>query len=404
MIKKRKQSQGYAFILVIFSIVLIALVVTTVLTIIDISLDRRRFNATIAEMNNIKTAIIGNPSLISNQARTNFGYVGDMGNLPSSLDDLVNKGSQPDFIINAATGIGMGWSGPYVSQEFSEETDGYKKDAWGSPYDYTIKKGVLTFSSAGADRNFGSGSGYAQDIIITLNPGDYLADISGSIKDSSGGPITNSNWTDLILYYPAAGVQTSVSTTVDADGTFSFGDIPIGVRRAVITPNVGNLGKETTHLITVQLPISVMDIALCGNERGTFYYVQGSGATLGTGSEIVEIDVGNSDNVNNVVITAMRVFWQGGPNWGGNVPQLIRIYTDAKEYWKAKPKGAQNGDFIDLSKDIVISNNSILNNLKFEFGVPLKKKWKPIDMRRTSFNMEDYFSAGRSRAVSFATP
>ncbi len=411
MIEKIKKKRGFTLIELVLVIVIISVLAAVAVNMMNQPVDEERFNATTAEINNIKTAIIGNPSLISNQTRTSFGYVGDMGNLPQNLDDLVNKGSQPDFTINAATGIGMGWNGPYLSQEFSEETDGYKRDAWGTEYKYDQSSGTII--SAGSDRSFGSGSGYAQDITKTITQSEYLADISGAIKGSSGSPIIDPSWVSITLYYPDKGKQTSFAATVATDGTYVFNNIPIGIRRIVISPLVGNLGDETTQLTLTQPSVNNIDIALHGNEKGSLYYVQGSSEIIGPGRNIAQIDTGNSDKTNTIIITGMQISWKGGPNWGNNKPQLRRIYRRRRNFWRAKTTGdGKSGEFIDLDRNIEIKNKSVLNDLSFEFGVPTeigggrrrRIVWIPINMERTSFNIEDYFSAGRSRTVSFATP
>ena len=65
-----------------------------------------RFTATVQEMENLEYGMVGNPSLISNGIRTDFGFVGDMGQFPTTLDELVTDQSG-------------NWSGPYVAVNFS---------------------------------------------------------------------------------------------------------------------------------------------------------------------------------------------------------------------------------------------------------------------------------------------
>jgi len=47
------------------------------------------------EIQMIKRAIVGNPELKSNGIRNDFGYVGEMGRLPTSLTELMSRGAQP---------------------------------------------------------------------------------------------------------------------------------------------------------------------------------------------------------------------------------------------------------------------------------------------------------------------
>ncbi len=403
MIEKIKKKRGFTLIELVLVIVIISVLAAVAVNMMNQPVDEERFNATIAEMNNLKTAIIGNPSLISNQARTNFGYVGDMGNLPSSLDDLVKKGGQPEFTINAAIGIGMGWNGPYLSQEFSEETDGYKKDAWGTEYKYDQAKGIII--SAGSDRSFGSGSGYAQDITKTITKSEYLADISGAIKGSSGSPITDSSWVSITLYYPSKGVETSVATTPTAAGTFYFQDIPVGIHRLVAAPLVGNIGLGITVVTALSSGTNTASVQLTGLPQGHLIYEQGSCSTGGTSNGTVTFVVTNQDTVNPLLIETMSISWVGGPNWVNTIPLLVILRSNGSECWnysqEGKGAGAASGQRLVLRKaPIKISASS---SLKFSM-VFYNTQANPINMQRTSFEIVFELSSGPARTISFASP
>lgn len=66
-------------------------------------------------------------------------YETDNGTLPDNLNNLVNKGSEPN------------WNGPYVKKAES------LTDPWGTEFQYTKQNnGIYTLVSAGPDGNFGS--------------------------------------------------------------------------------------------------------------------------------------------------------------------------------------------------------------------------------------------------------
>ena len=65
-------------------------------------------------------------------------YETDNGKLPESLQNLVNKGSEPN------------WNGPYI-----RKVEGLK-DPWGTEFQYTKQGNVYTVASAGPDLSFGS--------------------------------------------------------------------------------------------------------------------------------------------------------------------------------------------------------------------------------------------------------
>ena len=65
-------------------------------------------------------------------------YETDNGKLPESLQNLVTKGSEPN------------WNGPYLKKAES------LKDPWGTEFQYTKQGSVYTVVSAGPDLSFGS--------------------------------------------------------------------------------------------------------------------------------------------------------------------------------------------------------------------------------------------------------
>ena len=66
-------------------------------------------------------------------------YETDNGKLPESLQNLITKGSEPN------------WNGPYLRKAES------LKDPWGHEFQYTKSGDTYTVASAGPDGSFGSG-------------------------------------------------------------------------------------------------------------------------------------------------------------------------------------------------------------------------------------------------------
>ncbi len=80
-------------------------------------------------------------------ARASIGAIGtaidlyetDNGRLPDSLQNLMTKGSEPN------------WNGPYLRKAES------LKDPWGNEFQFTKQGNIYTVASAGPDGSFGSG-------------------------------------------------------------------------------------------------------------------------------------------------------------------------------------------------------------------------------------------------------
>jgi len=211
--------KGFTLIEVILVIVILGVIASIAMKSMTSSVDQARFEATADEMEELSRAIIGDERLLSGGYRTDYGYVGDVGSLPSSLDDLVtNPGGYST------------WNGPYIRSDFSQNTDDYKKDGWNELYTYS---GGVTINS--------SGGGNA----ITKQFANAVSDltsnsINGIIRDSGLSPPGDSaaNVTVTVQYPDGSGSMTSSSTSPSGSGEFTFANsIPIGLHliRAVVS-------------------------------------------------------------------------------------------------------------------------------------------------------------------------
>ncbi|MCM8833179.1 MAG: type II secretion system GspH family protein [Candidatus Omnitrophica bacterium] len=139
--------RGFTLIEILITIALIG-IVSFLISIRSSNISQQaKITNTIEEMRQLKMAIMGNPILGIK------GYYGDLGKLPNSLDDLVNK---PSSEPNWDKFTERGWNGPYI------QNSGYDKDAWGNNYFYSSINGTIT--SAGPDGIFGT----TDDITINL--------------------------------------------------------------------------------------------------------------------------------------------------------------------------------------------------------------------------------------------
>jgi prepilin-type N-terminal cleavage/methylation domain-containing protein len=136
MAKNRAQS-GYTLIELVVVLVIIGIITAVGLRSLTEVNETGRFEETRSEMDRLAIAICGDPTLVSGGARSDFGYVGDVGALPPNLDALT---SNPGGYAT--------WDGPYISNEFSDggATDWFKFDGWGIAYIYS---GGRTIGSTG---------------------------------------------------------------------------------------------------------------------------------------------------------------------------------------------------------------------------------------------------------------
>ena len=218
--------RGFTLIEMVIVIVIIGIISTIALRSIQGTIDQARFDDTVKEMNVIARAILGDERLVSGGVRSDFGYVGDVGSLPTNLDALVTRPS------GFAT-----WAGPYFSSDFAENSQDHLRDAWNDPYAYS---GGLTIISAGGGNT------------ITRRLADTITDltsntVNGIVRDKSLAPPGDSAAIVVVtIEYPdGAGSLTSSSIAPNASGEFSFANsIPIGLHRIQAVAGADTISKK----------------------------------------------------------------------------------------------------------------------------------------------------------------
>jgi len=205
-----RRIQGFTLIEILMVVVVLGILGSVALRSLQSGIDRTRIRATQEEMDELVMAIAGNPNLYANGLRSDFGYVGDIGTVPATLDNLMTN-----------PGAYSTWKGPYVSRRFSEDPDGFKKDAWANLY--TFSNGITVSSTGGGATSMTkSAASTASDLTSTL--------VTGTITDAAGNPPGDSSVaiTLKITYPDGTGGTTSATTTPNGGGAFSLSGIPVG--------------------------------------------------------------------------------------------------------------------------------------------------------------------------------
>ncbi len=123
---------GFTLMELLVVVLIIGVLSTVAIRTIDATRDRGLFDQTAREMRELIYAMVGNPELIANGQRVDFGFFGDMMRLPNDLRELAeNTTNSPQ------------WRGPYLRREFLQDTIGYRLDAWGNPYTYDPVTGTI---------------------------------------------------------------------------------------------------------------------------------------------------------------------------------------------------------------------------------------------------------------------
>ena len=206
-IKRVLSRAGLTLIEVVVVIIIAGILVTVAMRSTHKLSETSRVEETKTELEAISYAICGNSQLHNDGTRTDFGYVGDIGALPSSLDDLVfNPGGYST------------WKGPYIKSRFTQTTNDFKQDAWST--DYVYIGGVEIISN-------GSGSNIIRKL---ANSSDDLLinQVSGVVLDNLGlcpGVDYRDSLLMQIIIPNGSGGMLSKTSNVAIDDFFNFASV-----------------------------------------------------------------------------------------------------------------------------------------------------------------------------------
>jgi general secretion pathway protein G len=196
----------------------------------------QRIESTRTEAQTLYEAAVGAPS------ENRLGFMGDIGRLPASLQELVAPGSLPSYNTSATRGIGMGWRGPYVNSGTS--ANDYLTDSFGRNY-----TGIATgqIRSAGPDGIANN----SDDIVYPPSVPVLLGDVTVAVKTiTSGKTVVDPAGYRVDLFYASNGAEAFLS---DTSSPFSFSNVPSGLHaiRVVKTgsPNAGSIVSQDTVVV-----------------------------------------------------------------------------------------------------------------------------------------------------------
>ena len=149
--------------------------------------------------------------------RSDYGYLGDIGSLPPSLNALITN---PGFST---------WRGPYVRAALTADggDGGITRDAWGETYSYG---GGVTISSTGGSSTITHT--LAKSLTALMNN-----EVALSLVTATGhppGPTYKDSLRVILTIPDGAGSFTNRVGTPDANGLVEFSAIPIGVHQLAV--------------------------------------------------------------------------------------------------------------------------------------------------------------------------
>jgi len=121
---------GFTLIEVVMIIVILGIIAAVAIPRFSGISDASKEAATQQELSVLKKAIVGDASVTAGGKMVNRGFEGDVGFVPSRLQDLVTK---PDSVSGYNPLTRLGWNGPYIDGS----NDLYLTDAWDAGYVYS---------------------------------------------------------------------------------------------------------------------------------------------------------------------------------------------------------------------------------------------------------------------------
>jgi prepilin-type N-terminal cleavage/methylation domain-containing protein len=228
---------GFTLLEVIVVIGIISLMVGILIPMVYRVWESQEVDTTKERMIKIKEAMVGNTSQINSGVRSNFGFVGDLGQLPPNFDALISYGTY----------------GPYLSGGIDPQS--FKQDAWGNNliYNYTndtfSRRESAVIKSLGSDNAIG-GTGTAADIDISIDSNEVFPTSSVSCNVlvryiTAPASTFNANMTIHVVFKNGEGM--------DAEQSF--------VSPVTVTGNVGNPQNNYSFglnsVLSMKLPVGL---------------------------------------------------------------------------------------------------------------------------------------------------
>ena len=175
-------NRGFTLIQVVVAIVGLAIAATVALKVTSQGTTEGRKIESITRIHDIQRAIGGDERI---KNATDFGFVGDFGRLPTSLDELTVDNGDPN------------WNGPYLTFDFvgNNTSSGLLVDAWGNDIEYDNTTGELGLSEASVGE------------VPIIIPAPYenieeilFGSIEGSIIDKFNNPPKKGDRKNLLIF------------------------------------------------------------------------------------------------------------------------------------------------------------------------------------------------------------
>ncbi|MFC1564290.1 type II secretion system protein [candidate division KSB1 bacterium] len=229
---RTKGESGFTLIELVIVVVILSILSLVAMQSFTSRTERQRARATLAEMEMLKMAIVGDPDQIQNGIRVDFGYAGDVGDLPPD-DDLTVL----------VSGSGGNWNGPYVETDFLDNPTDYLFDAYGERYIWNYAS--MTIYSPGADATVSIASSW--NSLFNNSIKAIISDRNGYTP--SAGDVGNISV--FISLQNGGAVGSQGTPNVDVTGIATLTGVPIGNHILQGYHSAIGTGETVTYYLSV---------------------------------------------------------------------------------------------------------------------------------------------------------
>ena len=342
-----KKENGISLVEVTILIVAIAILAASVMQSMTHNLKNSRERRTEREMRTLQIAIAGDPSEMSvaGGVRSDFGYVGDVGDFPPNLDALFeNPGGYTT------------WDGPYLPPGFADDGVGYMTDEWGQAYTYNGGLEIVSHGSGSTMRNGRSD-----------NTSDYLSNtVNGYIRDGVDS-VPGAIWKDSvrieIVIPDGSGNLQSKEYYPDSSGEFTMDTIPVGkhLLRAIYVPELDTLLRYAhvlprhgeDEIVRFNFAESYFSEAAGGGSMLTL--VEGSQQVYGSGVNCDNISFDISNNTGqDVDLTSIKL------TWSSPTAHYQEVWWESARIWNSSTPRNGSDQIAMFSSTQTIADGSIV--------------------------------------------
>ena len=212
-----RKNKGFTLMELVVVIIIMGILSLAGIKAISKSNENAKYQTTLREMEALKIAVVGDERLIQNGKRIAFGYIGDVGVMPPTLEDLVTNVAGED-----------NWLGPYMKQNFADNPSDYLFDGWNDPYTYDGVTPAITTD--------GGGTAFAIYLVKTQAASDLLAnEITGLVYDREGNLPVSTDVVNIHIVVTLGNGTILPAVNPGTDGMYTVPNVPIGLQTVTAT-------------------------------------------------------------------------------------------------------------------------------------------------------------------------